>query len=473
MRGLRIFSGVAIWLLLVLGLLTAWNKEQASAKPQRVASEIWTYYTGDYQQVRLNLPQQVDLGVGDPIFYINASGEVTRIGEVTSLTQNQQPSRRGWVKTADAMFYPRAPAMGTIARAEYYSADQSLIGTLRTMLPDEKRQEISQLIVAAYREHNQEVAQELWPIVHATLKETMRTLETELAFAFAKHREELRAVGARYQQEIIAQDVIPLVREEVWPIVRARGEPMANQIGQEVWERVSLWRFGWRMVYDKTPLLPTRNYTQKEWRRFVDSEIVPILETHTDDLVHVTKNVLRDVGKNAKVRQALRKNLSLMLDDPELQRIFGSIIREVVIERDSLRATFKRNWSTPESQQALQLVSARLEPTARKIGELILGTRERISPEFALVLRNHALAKDRRWICIFEASETAESKGAQAPTAAPAANILTLQAGQKTPEQTPQTTAGTIINGVISLTVSMGESAEVNPFASLVEQSSR
>jgi hypothetical protein len=49
----------------------------------------------------------------------------------------------------------------------------------------------------------------------------------------------------------------------------------------------------------------------------------------------------------------------------------------------------------------LQITSARLEPTAVRIGELLLGTPDGgVTPEFARVLRNQILFKDRRWFVL-------------------------------------------------------------------------
>jgi hypothetical protein len=47
------------------------------------------------------------------------------------------------------------------------------------------------------------------------------------------------------------------------------------------------------------------------------------------------------------------------------------------------------------------VAAERLEPTARRIGDLLFGTRETgVSPEFARVLRSQILGKDRRWLVL-------------------------------------------------------------------------
>ena len=51
--------------------------------------------------------------------------------------------------------------------------------------------------------------------------------------------------------------------------------------------------------------------------------------------------------------------------------------------------------------------SQRFEPTVRRIGELLIGTPESgITPEFAAVLRNQVLRKDRRWLVLETADNT-------------------------------------------------------------------
>ena len=68
------------------------------------------------------------------------------------------------------------------------------------------------------------------------------------------------------------------------PIVQKHGQPPAEEIGQEIWNRASLWRFGWRAVYDKTPFTD-KDLVEKEWKRFVKQEAVPVIESKMDSIV--------------------------------------------------------------------------------------------------------------------------------------------------------------------------------------------
>ena len=54
----------------------------------------------------------------------------------------------------------------------------------------------------------------------------------------------------------------------------------------------------------------------------------------------------------------------------------------------------------------MQQTGNRLEPTIRKIGDLVLGTREGgLTPEFSRVLRQQILLKDRHGIVVGDLSQ--------------------------------------------------------------------
>jgi hypothetical protein len=145
--------------------------------------------------------------------------------------------------------------------------------------------------------------------------------------------------------------------------------------------------------------LPEKHLVEQEFRRFSDEEALPILMEHSDDFLAVVENSLKDTARNPRVRAALRRNLVKMMEDPQLQSVLGSIFREVVVDNPRLREALERNWQSPQAQAAFQLAGERLEPTVRRIGDWLFGTpAEGISPEFAKVLRNQILHKDRRWL---------------------------------------------------------------------------
>jgi hypothetical protein len=164
--------------------------------------------------------------------------------------------------------------------------------------------------------------------------------------------------------------------------------------------RASLWRFGWRLFYDMS-FLPEKNLTQTEWNRFVNDEGIPVLNRRRSDLLAAQRQIIEDIARNPSVRDAVRRNLTRIVDDPEFRTIVWQIFRDAVVDNPRLREKLEQRWSTVEARRAVQLAAFYVEPCVRRIGDLLFGTREDgIAPEFAQVLRNQILDKDCRWLVI-------------------------------------------------------------------------
>jgi hypothetical protein len=307
---------------------------------------------------------------------------------------------------------------------------------LQTLLPPEKRAQIARELSGALELHRAEIMEALRPVIDASLPEALRVVEEELKVAVTERRKEWARLGGKYQREIVEQRLSPLAKQEIWPIVLTHVEPVANEVGREIWERASVWRFGWRSAYDR--LLPQdRSLMRKEWSRFLKEDAMPVLHKHADDFVHAQQKILLDVASNQQVRAVLRDGLEHMLDDPELRQLVRQILQEVIIDNPRLRQVLSKHWTGPEAQRAFQVASERFEPAVVRIAELLFGSPEEgITPELSRVLRNKVLRKDRRWLVL--------------ETATPAQGHL-----QHVAEQTP---------GSFVLPVRSGGAGSVDPF---------
>ena len=184
------------------------------------------------------------------------------------------------------------------------------------------------------------------------------------------------------------------------PIVRDHGEPVAEQIGRELWDRASIWRFGWRAVYDKSPL-PRKDLVQDEWTRFVDDEAVPVFESHMDDIVLTVQRIISDVAANESVRSELAQVAGGIASDPKARQLVRDILKETLVDNQRLQEVWGSVWTSEKAERALDLAGDRLEPVVRQIGDDLFGSQEEgINPDFARVLRNQILRKDRRWIVL-------------------------------------------------------------------------
>ena len=218
-------------------------------------------------------------------------GLVERIGEIQRNADNESHT---------ALLYASAPALTASDRLAWYSNPDTMAGVISTLLPDAKRKQVSAEIQQAVTAHHEELLQALQPLVEKSLNQSLAIVESELPAAIRSHRGEIDRIGRRYQHELIDKEVLPLVRREIWPLVRRRAEPTVTKIGGELWKRVSLWRFTWRFAYDKIPLFPNRQKFREEFDRFVDQEALPVLANHSDDIVQVVEQIIRDASANPR-----------------------------------------------------------------------------------------------------------------------------------------------------------------------------
>jgi hypothetical protein len=395
MKTARIVVGFIIWC--AAAAATWWcvvGRGGQSLVPTDVSDQLWRYAAGQRQIVALDFDFAAPVAAGDPIFVVRSPDRVQQIGEVARI--NRAEGRL----TAEAMFYASAPPLDHEAQLAFHQTPASMAWVIETMLPEEKRRAVAQELSAAFAAHHEEIIESLRPVVVDGLREAFQVAEQDLPAAVTRRRERFEQIGGRYQREIVQRELLPLVREEIWPVVRRHAEPAVDEVGREIWQRASLWRFAWRYVYDRSPL-PEQNLTRREWQRFVDEEAVPVLENHIEDFVRVQQKILSDVARNPQVQETARKSLGRVLEDPEVQQMAWEIVQEVVIDNPRMHEVFRQQWQSEEAERAFRIAAARLEPTAVRIGELLLGTPEGgITPEFARVLRNQVLGKDQRWLVL-------------------------------------------------------------------------
>jgi hypothetical protein len=448
MRAIRVIFGAVVWLGVIVTAAwwaTGWTgvrengdlpfsfrtpdlpnppqPREGSAKAQprlhSAGEQLWRYLSAGRSRVELEMSRPVVLAVGDPIFVFQEDGAAIQVGEVARVADSAGAAGKRWTTAVagEAILYPQAPPLAPGARLDYYTTPDSLEWVVETMLPPHKQRQIALEISGAFQEHQEEILAALRPVVEASFRDAVAVVEQDLPLAVERHRPALEKLGDRYRGDLVARRLTPLVRQEIWPMVQRRAEPLAEEIGLEIWQRASLWRFGWRYAYDISPL-PQKNLTEYEWRRFLQQEAIPVVEQHTDDLIRLQQQIVRDVARNERVQRVVRQTLVDITNDPEVQRLAWAIFRDALLENERLRETLERHWRSDEAQRAMTIAAERLEPTARRIGDLLFGTKETgISPEFARVLRSQILHKDRRWLVLHTpaASESERSTPSAAP----------------------------------------------------------
>ena len=342
---------------------------------------------------------QIVLSPGDPLLMRQADGTFRQVGRVRNHFSHEL--KEAWTKQASVVFYNTVSAEypdGFVL--EYHTTPTALDWVVRTMVPPGRQQEIARLIADDWKSHREVVLLQLQPVLEKSLAHAVAAIEAEIPAIIQDHRNEFGQLADRYQAEIIRKQIVPLVRKEILPIVEEEITPVASELGKELWDRVSLWSFTWRYLYDVSPL-PEKNAVKTEFERFLDQEVRPQLESRSDQFVTITQRIISRVSRNDRVRSVIRENLRKVSSDPELQAIIWSVVQESIAQNDHLKTSLQDYWKSAEVQNALQVANVRFEPTARAIGDAIFGNREKgITPEFSRVLRSQILLKDRRWLVV-------------------------------------------------------------------------
>jgi hypothetical protein len=73
----------------------------------------------------------------------------------------------------------------------------------------------------------------------------------------------------------------------------------------------------------------------------------------------------------------------------------NDVLHEVALENPRFWKSVRQALTSRENQDAMRLTGNRLEPTVRRVSDVVLGTREGLTPEFNRVLRQQILLKDR------------------------------------------------------------------------------
>ena len=112
----------------------------------------------------------------------------------------------------------------------------------------------------------------------------------------------------------------------------------------------------------------------------------------------------------------MKRNFKRVLEDDELRRLVLMIVRETVIENETLRTELQAYMKDQETKVAMSLAGERLEPIVRDIGDMIFGSRAAgITPEFSRILRSQILTKDRRWFVIVPTGAAENSTTEETP----------------------------------------------------------
>ena len=404
-------TGALFWLAVLAGGYGLLRDElsRQSSSVSDLSDDLMSWASGQKQSIPVESRSTLQVALDDPIFLELADGEFRQVGMAVNIdgryVRDPQLTRQ-----FDIILYDDAKAAFPDGyELEYHTTPTSLDWVVKTMIPKERQKEIAAFIAKEWQLNQQELVAELKPVIKEGVRTAVKAVEDELPDILRAHRPEFRELGDKYETEILKEEILPLVKEEILPIVEEEAVPVAEDVGKTLWKKVSLWSFAWRFIADKSSM-SKKDRVKEEFQRFVDEEALPELRSRSEEFKDVTETIVKRSMENPKVKAALKRNLKRVAEDPELHRLIAAVVREAVVENETLRNALEDHMKNQQTKTVMKMAGDRMEPMVRDIGDMIFGSREKgITPEFSRILRSQILKKDRRWFVMVPREASTEN----------------------------------------------------------------
>jgi hypothetical protein len=327
--------------------------------------------------------------------FAEVDGRFDRIGEVTRV-------RRDGADLLATIAFDRARGdlqlrQGT--RAVRRSQGRSFVYALQMLLTDERRAAVARRWEEFRADHEAAVLAELQPVVAELLQGGAALVEQELPAALARHGPEIDLLLERLRTEVGRDQLLPLLTEEVWPVVVRHAAVPAEVIGRELWEKVPLFDIAMRAAADKVlEKEPVR--VEKRWRDFVNDEALPTLAAHEPEMAGALAAIARELLQSDAVHRRVSALLDSLLKDPEAKRLTAALTRELLFDNPRLREFVRARLDDAEVRARLQRVSDRLQEFLDPVGDLLLldESGQAINPDLARIIRLLLLKRDAQVI---------------------------------------------------------------------------
>ncbi len=165
----------------------------------------------------------------DPIF-AEVNGRWHLIGLVEGPTLSPTLHHVRWL---DPHWEPDADSTWS-----YHETPHDFAWVANVLLPEPKRRQLAEKLLARFRLHQQELMTHVEPVISQAIMELMPIIQERIRVSLEEQREALSELSARYQVELVQEKLVPVIKSEILPIIRERSQPLMNSIGEELFDRV-------------------------------------------------------------------------------------------------------------------------------------------------------------------------------------------------------------------------------------------
>ena len=387
-------AGVALWALASHDAATPLERalEFAVAEPRTVAADL----------------PSGRLSPGDRVLRlrhgaIQACGEVLRVeGPVGGAT-------------ATLALYPDAGLPDPLppgTRLVRLDAHATLEWALGRVLSPERRERLTAELRTMATESQERLRDALGPVLAEFARGVAGDILADLSGFVGTHEEQLRRVGLDVLARARARWE-PLLRERVWPLVVDRLRPLAERLGDELWNELpwgeiaasaaqSLGGAVANVFLPSEYRLPTDQI--RRWRdRYLAETAVPKVASYLPEALEAVGEVLGEMLEDERVGQALRDTLFRdALGDPRVMGLLAQAFSTAVLDNPRLRERLRGLFDDPRLRRALFDLAEQIEPRAVAFARTLVldETRGALHPELAMLVRVRRIGSEGNWVLL-------------------------------------------------------------------------
>lgn len=419
-RLVRIVVGIALWCSVVLWASLLLTERRGG--DTTTLHDLSDFFITQDVTFDVELTRRQFLELGDSVYVQPvdraADSEPVLVGEVASLVGDDGEVRAefyGLTRRARLRIFDwHSATLYADASARLILVPDAIVWVVDTLLTSENLSRLAKEWNDTMLRHREEIFRLTTPIVRDVIHDVERTVDEALEPFMARHRREIQRLSNDLQEDLTSEEVSALFEKHVLPVAEKQFRPILVEIGDEIWGRLPLWSFSWRIAYQSLPLT-SNDYVKERWREFAENEVRPLVLTHLEKFVAATREVARQALSKDDVKQHARSMFSKLTAHPEFQKLAQTFLKEVFLDDPRFHQRMIARVRSEQFQQALAAASVHVEPMLRRMADIVFGSRqEGITREFARVLRAQILRRDRRRFVLSPGSSASGPLAAEA-----------------------------------------------------------
>ena len=403
-RRVFVAAGILLWIT-ALAAVAAWTAtRRGSATP---VGRTLDFLAAEPRIVEADLPRGW-LWPGDRVLRLDG-GRFRACGEVLSL---ERPVGGATVRLA---LYPDAGLPDPLppgTKLLLLDARGTLEWALSRVLSPERRTRLREQLKAMVAEREGFLRKTFGPVLEEFARGVVADVMAELSAFVRTHEDELRGVG----EDLLArarERWEPILREQVWPRVLERLEPLGSRVGDELWQALP-WgdlasavaeSMGSQVLNALLPAdyeIPTNQIAQ--WREsYVRGVAVPIVERHLPEALEAVGEVVVALSDDPRIQDALRASfLEDGLGNPRVMGLISEAFSAAVLANPRLADRLHKLLDDPRVRRGLFDLAEQLEPRLIALARSFLldDSGRQLHPELAMLVRVRLIGSEGSWLLL-------------------------------------------------------------------------